>query len=117
MKKICVLTIGCPKNIVDSEKIISALPNTFIFTESVDDAEIIILNTCGFIQSAINETLEYIHKLEKVKEINPNVKIIIYGCAVTRLINEGFDLKNEFKFVSNFVSLANKNSLLSLIEI
>jgi len=115
MKKVCVLTLGCPKNIVDSEKIISSLLDTFSFTENVNDADIILLNTCGFIQSAIDETIEYINKLEKLKNIKSSLNIIIYGCAVTRLINERVNLKNEFKFVSDFVPLANKNDILSII--
>ena len=124
MKKITILTLGCPKNIVDSEKIISALPNDFLFTEDVNDADIILLNTCGFIKSALDETIEYIHKLEKlVKQKSKNKKIknvsipniIVFGCAVSRLLNEGIDLKKNFPFVNEFISLTDLDSIIEKI--
>ena len=116
MKKICVLTLGCPKNIVDSEKIISILSNNFIFTENPNDADVILLNTCGFIQSAINETLEYIYKLEKLKIIKPNIKIFVFGCAVTRLVNNGSNLAEQFQFIDKFVPLKNVNEIIDEIN-
>jgi ribosomal protein S12 methylthiotransferase len=115
MKKISILTLGCPKNIVDSEKVMSSFVNVYDFTENVNDADIILLNTCGFLQDSIDEAFEYIEKLGELKAKKPFLILIVFGCMVSRLINEGFDLQSRFNFVNNFVPLVNEHNISEIL--
>lgn len=55
------VSLGCPKNLVDSERILTALRTEgYDVVPRYDDAEIVIVNTCGFIDSAVQESLEAI---------------------------------------------------------
>ncbi len=82
MKKIYIESLGCAKNQVDSEILLSyALENGYTRTEEVGDADIIVVNTCGFIQSAKEESINTFFGL---KEKNPGAKIILAGCLAQR---------------------------------
>lgn len=76
MNKIAFISLGCPKNLVDSETIITKL--TAIGYEIIDNvsaADLVIVNTCGFINAAIEESLETINNAIKI-----NGKVIVTGC-------------------------------------
>ncbi|MFZ1874066.1 MAG: 30S ribosomal protein S12 methylthiotransferase RimO [Chania sp.] len=76
MAKIGFLSLGCPKNLVDSERILTELRNEgYEVVPSYDDAELVIVNTCGFIDSAVQESLEAIGEA-----LNENGKVIVTGC-------------------------------------
>lgn len=86
MKKIYIESLGCAKNQVDSEILLSyALENGYTRTEEVGDADVIVVNTCGFIQSAKEESINTFFGL---KEKNPGAKIILAGCLAQRYGNE-----------------------------
>ena len=66
-KRIFLISLGCAKNLVDSENILGLLKERdFQIVSNLDEAEIAIINTCGFIQAAVEETIESI--LEMVEE-------------------------------------------------
>ncbi|MFK3660071.1 30S ribosomal protein S12 methylthiotransferase RimO [Scandinavium sp. NPDC088450] len=74
--KIGFVSLGCPKNLVDSERILTELRTEgYDVVPSYDDADMVIVNTCGFIDSAVQESLEAIG--EALKE---NGKVIVTGC-------------------------------------
>ncbi|CAM4267932.1 30S ribosomal protein S12 methylthiotransferase RimO [Serratia silvae] len=76
MAKIGFLSLGCPKNLVDSERILTELRNEgYQVVPRYDDAELVIVNTCGFIDSAVQESLEAIGEA-----LNENGKVIVTGC-------------------------------------
>lgn len=84
-KKIYFLTLGCSKNQVDSEKMSYSLQevgNTII--DSPEDADIIILNTCAFIQEAKEESIQYIFDMAKYKKNGNCKKLIVAGCLSQR---------------------------------
>ncbi len=82
MKKIYIESLGCAKNQVDSEILLSyALENGYTRTEEVGEADVIVVNTCGFIQSAKEESINTFFGL---KEKNPGAKIILAGCLAQR---------------------------------
>ncbi|MFT5852064.1 MAG: ribosomal protein S12 methylthiotransferase, partial [Colwellia sp.] len=59
--KVGFVSLGCPKNLVDSERILTQLRTEgYDVTNSYDDAELVIVNTCGFIDSAVQESLDTI---------------------------------------------------------
>lgn len=70
------VSLGCPKNLVDSERILTELRNEgYQVVPRYDDAELVIVNTCGFIDSAVQESLEAIGEA-----LNENGKVIVTGC-------------------------------------
>ncbi len=91
MGKVSLLSLGCPKNLVDSEKLLKKLEEKGIYYSSKpDESDILIINTCGFIESAKKESIEEILKLSKLK--GKNKKLLVFGCLAKR---HGEDLKRE----------------------
>lgn len=85
MIKIAVTTLGCPKNVVDSEGALGLLrERRFEIAESVDEAEVLIINTCGFLKEAEQESKEIIDQAISLKESGRLKKIIVAGCLVQR---------------------------------
>lgn len=69
--KVYIISLGCPKNLVDSEILIGLLnEKKFKFVSQPQDADFVILNTCSFIDPARKEAKSYINKLIKLKEKN-----------------------------------------------
>lgn len=82
MKKIYIESLGCAKNQVDSEILLSyAEENGYVKTNNADDADVIVVNTCGFIESAKTESINTFFTL---KEKYPKAKIILAGCLSQR---------------------------------
>ena len=78
-------SLGCPKNLVDSEVIYGQLEVGG--WQGVDDPEtatVLLVNTCGFIQPAVEESIEEILQLAELKERNPDRKLVVVGCLVQR---------------------------------
>ncbi|NPE56540.1 30S ribosomal protein S12 methylthiotransferase RimO [Dickeya dadantii] len=74
--KIGFVSLGCPKNLVDSERILTELRTEgYQVVPSYNDADLVIVNTCGFIDSAVQESLEAIGEA-----LNENGKVIVTGC-------------------------------------
>ncbi len=88
-KSVCVTTLGCVKNLVDSEKLLGGLRSEgFHITENPNNTDILIINTCGFIQSAIDENADYIRQAEKLKEIGKIKQLYVVGCYSERYHDE-----------------------------
>jgi len=108
-----LITLGCPKNTVDSEIIKGAFQgNSLTFVDRIDQAEIIIINTCGFIQSAKEEAIEAIFEAVHLKNHKKCSKIIVTGCLVTRYKTE---LIEEIPEVDLFVENREIPELISQI--
>ncbi|MGC9490039.1 MAG: 30S ribosomal protein S12 methylthiotransferase RimO [Thermovirgaceae bacterium] len=95
--KVFLLTLGCAKNQVDSERLAGMLEAAGIeLVEDVKQAEIGLVNTCGFIVSAVEESLYAVFDLEHLKKSGNLEKIGVVGCLVNRY---GEPLKREFPSV------------------
>ena len=82
MKKIYIESLGCAKNQVDSEVLLAyADEEGYERVENAEDADVIVVNTCGFIESAKEESINTFFAL---KERCPNAKIIMAGCLAQR---------------------------------
>src|SRR5690606_18517072 len=74
--RIGFVSLGCPKNLVDSERILTQLRTEgYDIVNSYDNADMVIVNTCGFIDSAVQESLDAIGEA-----LNENGKVIVTGC-------------------------------------
>ena len=84
MKKVALISLGCAKNLVDSENILGLLyRNIYEITTNKDEADIIVVNTCGFIEPSKKESIDTI-----LSVINGHAKVVVTGCLVNRYLDE-----------------------------
>ncbi|MEW5798017.1 MAG: 30S ribosomal protein S12 methylthiotransferase RimO [Bacteroidota bacterium] len=98
--KINIITLGCAKNTVDSEALFSQLlTNDFALTEKIDNADIAIINTCGFIDAAKRQSVETILSAVQRKTEGNLEKVFVMGCLSERYSK---DLAKEIPEVDRF---------------
>ncbi|MBR2869217.1 MAG: 30S ribosomal protein S12 methylthiotransferase RimO [Clostridia bacterium] len=91
MYKIGMISLGCPKNQVDAERMLAALDrNEFEIADCYDGVDAVIVNTCGFIDDAKREAIENILDMAQLKEDGTVKKIIVTGCLAQRHQQEIF---------------------------
>ncbi|CUS97742.1 30S ribosomal protein S12 methylthiotransferase RimO [Candidatus Kryptobacter tengchongensis] len=113
-KKIHLLTLGCPKNLVDSEILMSRLKDKFQIVEKPEKAQILIINTCGFINSAKQESIDKIFEAIELKEKGKLDKIYVMGCLSERYKDE---LENEIPEVDKFFGVEKFSEVLKELGI
>ena len=87
--KIHLVSLGCPKNLVDSETVLGLLSNMGAqVVEEPEAADAIVVNTCAFIQSAVEESIEYILELAELKKTGQVKAMAVFGCLPQRYRNE-----------------------------
>jgi len=85
MTKVGFISLGCPKNLVDSEVMMGLLAREgYELTPRADDAEILVVNTCSFIESAQKESIETILEMSEHKKFGAAKKLVVAGCLVER---------------------------------
>lgn len=90
--KIGVVSLGCPKNLVDSETMLGLIhEENYKITNDPSEAEIIIVNTCGFIESAKEESINTILQMAEYKKSGSCKYIIVTGCLSQRYAEELFN--------------------------
>ena len=98
--KISVITLGCSKNTVDSERLMNQLKlNDLDVVHNSDDANSVIINTCGFIEAAKEESINTILSAIELKKQGKLKKVIVAGCLSERYMNE---LRKEIPEVDAF---------------
>jgi ribosomal protein S12 methylthiotransferase len=93
MKRIGMVSLGCPKNLVDSEVMMGVLRrHGFALTTDAEDADVIVVNTCGFIDAAKQESVDTILEMAELKKTGKLEKLVVAGCLVERYRD---DLRRE----------------------
>ena len=83
--RIGFVSLGCPKNLVDSQRIVTVLrAEGYAIGSTYQDSDLVIVNTCGFIDSAVQESLEAIQEA-----LAENGKVIVTGCLGSKKTEEG----------------------------
>lgn len=96
MQKVAMVSLGCPRNRVDSETAAGYLEkNGFSLTSNEAEADVIIVNTCSFINSAKEESVETILELSKYKETGRCKRLVVTGCLPQRYKDELSELLPE----------------------
>jgi ribosomal protein S12 methylthiotransferase len=108
-----VISLGCDKNRVDTEKMLAILSDQYSISNDPEKADIIIINTCAFLQSARQEAIEEILCAIALKQQNPNLKIVVTGCLPQRFIN---DIVNELPEVDAFLGVSDYALLPSVLQ-
>lgn len=112
--KVFFETLGCAKNQVDTEVMIGLLSkNSYVMTPNAGDADIIAVNTCGFIDSAKAESIETILELAAHKETGKCQMLVVTGCLAERYAEE---LKKEIPEIDVFVGTGSFDEIIPIID-
>ena len=85
MQKIGLVSLGCPKNLVDSEALLGDLTrNGYELTAKENEADILIINTCGFLQASVKESIDTILEMARHKTSGKCQQLIVTGCLAER---------------------------------
>jgi len=99
--KVFLISLGCAKNLIDSEHMLGILDSRgFGLTSSIEDAEFALINTCGFLQSAVEEAIDTILETARLKNEGKLKKIVVVGCFVQRY---GYKLVKEIREVDGWL--------------
>lgn len=114
MKKVALISLGCAKNLVDSEVMLGYIEkNGYKLTVDLHKANVIIINTCGFIHPARKESCDSISEVLALKNKRKDVKVIVTGCYVERSLPE---LKKDFPEVDSWTGVKDFDKIISIIE-
>ena len=113
-KIISAISLGCDKNKVDLEKMLGRLKEYgFQISENIEDANIVIVNTCAFIKDAQAESIMNIIEVEDLKKKGILEKVIVSGCLPERNYEE---IKTNFPLIDAFIRLRENENICQLIE-
>ena len=114
MRRVFTVSLGCPKNLVDTELMLGLLVEAgYAPCEESDEADLLLVNTCGFIQSAVEEGIEEILTLAEIKMKYPEKKLVVVGCMVQRY---GADLAKELPEVDLFIGTEGTQDIVSRLK-
>ena len=114
MKKLHLVSLGCAKNLVDSEMMLGTLElGGYEVVEDPAAADLLLVNTCGFIRPAVEEAVDEILRLAEYKEADPAKKLVVTGCMVQRY---GSELQQELPEVDLFVGIDDEERINDLVE-
>jgi len=110
---VALVSLGCPKNLVDSEKMLAQLAEGGCLVGSpMDDADVIVVNTCGFIAPAVDESLEVIAEALRHKLTGRARRVVVAGCLVNRQAERLYEMAPGIDAV---VGVNNRDDLLAAV--
>ena len=114
MKKIALISFGCAKNLVDSEVMLGHMEKAgYSFATNPEEADILVLNTCGFIEPAKKEARDAIKKAVAFKKKEEGKKVIAIGCYVERYKKS---LKEKFPEIDVWMGVNDFDKIVHAIE-
>ncbi len=114
MKKVGFVSLGCPKNLVDSEVMMGQLAEAgYQITSNAGEADTVVVNTCGFIESAKQESVDAILEATRLKADGTATRVIVAGCLVERYRD---DLIKELPEVDAFIGTSQVNEILKAAD-
>ena len=114
MKKVGFVSLGCPKNLVDSEVMMGTLAQAgYEITNDADQADTVVVNTCGFIESAKQESIDAILEATRLKAEGHASRVIVAGCLVERYRD---DLLEELPEIDAFIGTSQVNEILKAAD-
>ena len=112
--KIGMVSLGCPKTLVDSEIILGKLTGAaYELTHKIEDCDVALLNTCTFIQDAQKESIDRILELIELKKRKQIKAVVVMGCMVQRFPEE---LRNELTEVDAFIGSGDYSRIPEVVE-
>jgi ribosomal protein S12 methylthiotransferase len=99
--RLSIISLGCAKNLVDSEHMLGILQASgFRLTPEIDEAEYVVINTCGFLESAVEEAIDTILETARLKKEGRLKRLVVAGCFVQRY---GYKLAREIPEVDGWL--------------
>lgn len=112
--KVFLISLGCPKNRVDSEHMLGILRSRGFDIESrVEKAGLVVINTCGFIEAAVEETIDTILEIAHLKQQGALNKLVVVGCFVQRY---GYKLLKEFPEVDGWLGTGEIHRIADILD-
>jgi len=113
-KRMHLVSLGCAKNLVDSEVMLGLLEKAgYEIVEDPLKADLLVVNTCGFIRPAVEEAIDEILRLSEYKKQNPGSSLVVVGCLVQRY---GKELQEELPEVDLFTGINGIAEIDALVE-
>ncbi len=113
-QKVHLVSLGCPKNTVDSERMLGLLQgNAYQITDEPDQADVVVVNTCGFIGPAKEESIEAIMAAHRLKEQGKCKGVIVTGCLATRYEEE---LRSELVEADDLLTIAEETDIVHRVD-
>ena len=112
-KKIGVISLGCDKNRVDTEKMLAFIRQRHTLVNEIENAQIIIINTCAFLESARKEAIDEILSAIQYKQDGNCEKVIVTGCLPQKFVGELF---SELAEVDAFLGVSDYAEILDVID-
>src|SRR3954469_12420628 len=114
MKKVGFISLGCPKNLVDSEVMMGQLKqNGYQITSDAAEADTVVVNTCGFIESAKKESIDAILEAARLKTEGKAQRLVVAGCLVERYRDA---LREEMPEVDAFIGTSQINEITKVCD-
>ena len=108
------VALGCPKNIVDSERMLAEIAQgRFLIMAEHREADVVVINTCGFIAPAKEEAFEVIREALKCKSKGAVKKVIVTGCLAERM---GKEMLKEVEGIDAIVGLGSRDRIANIID-
>src|ERR1051326_1349307 len=108
------VSLGCPKNLVDSERMLGRLAQDgYALTPEADGADVVIINTCGFIEPARQESLAVIREMLALKEQGRVGAVVVAGCLAQR---KGEALLQEVPGVDGLVGVFGREEITTAVD-
>lgn len=111
-KKIAYISLGCDKNRVDLEEMMHSIEDFGIQMANIEDADIVLINTCAFILPARREAIDNIVEMVELKKRGKLEKVIVTGCLNQRYLEE---LKNYLPEVDAFIPIKENERIVEVI--
>ncbi|OGU12222.1 MAG: ribosomal protein S12 methylthiotransferase RimO [Ignavibacteria bacterium GWB2_35_12] len=113
IKSFSILTLGCSKNVVDSEFLIARLKgNELNYVQDISEADALIINTCGFIKPAKEENIQLIQEASELRRRNKLKSLIVFGCLAERYAAQ---LRTQLPFVDHIFGLNSNDEILKAL--
>src|SRR5262245_50355126 len=112
-KTLAFVSLGCPKNLVDSERMLGKLAQDgYALTPNADGADVVVVNTCGFIEPARQESLSVIREMLALKEQGRVGAVVVSGCLAER---KGEELLEEVPGVDHIVGVFGREEITTAV--
>jgi ribosomal protein S12 methylthiotransferase len=113
-KKAALINLGCAKNLVDSEVMLGYLRGAgYGFVRSPEDADVVVVNTCGFIRPARDEADDVLRRLSRLKKRRPEKRIAVVGCYVRK---DRDALRRKFPAIDVWLGVGSYDRIVAAVE-
>src|SRR5213593_1026037 len=113
-KTLAFVSLGCPKNTVDSERMLGRLAQDgYVLKPDADGADVVVVNTCGFIEPARQESLGVIREMLELKKQGRVGAVVVAGCLAER---KKEDLLQEVPEVDQLVGVFGREQITEIID-